>query len=247
MNLGLIGKSISHSFSKPYFEEKFLKEQRSDCSYQNFDIENLDGLMNIISEHTLSGLNVTKPYKEAVIPLLHELDETAKAINAVNCIKITYTNGIPYLKGYNTDFYGFAQSIKPFLEPIHQKALILGTGGASKAVYYALKQVGIEVYYVTRGEKKAGYYFNYTDLNEYVLKAFKLIVNCTPLGMYPNNNAKPEIPYHYITPEHLLYDVIYNPPLTEFLTEGKAQGATVINGLNMLKLQAEKAWEIWQK
>ena len=247
MTLGLIGKSISHSFSKPYFEEKFLKEQRTDCSYLNFDLENLDGLMNIISEHQLSGLNVTKPYKEAVIPFLHELDETAKAIHAVNCIKITYTNGIPYLKGYNTDYYGFAQSIKPFLEPIHQKALILGTGGASKAVHYALKQVGLDVYYVTRGEKKTEHYFNYTELNEYVLKAFKLIVNCTPLGMYPNNAAKPEIPYHYLTPEHLLYDVIYNPPLTEFLSEGKAHGATVINGLNMLKLQAEKAWEIWQK
>ncbi len=247
MKLGLIGKSISHSFSKPYFEEKFLKEQRTGATYQNFDLENLDSLMQIITEHKLSGINVTKPYKETVIPFLNELDETAKTINAVNCIKIVWNNELPYLTGYNTDYYGFAQSIKPFLEPSHQKALILGTGGASKAVHYALTQVGIDVYYVTRGEKKGGNYFHYDELNEYVLNAFKLIVNCTPLGMFPNNNARPEIPYQYITPGHLLYDVIYNPPLTEFLNAGKAQGATVINGLNMLKLQAEKAWEIWNK
>lgn len=245
MNLGLIGKSLSHSFSKSYLEEKFIKENKSDFLYSNFDLENLDTFPELILKHHLSGLNVTKPYKESIIPFLNELDVTAKEIGAVNCIKITWENNTPFLKGYNTDYYGFAQSIKPFLEPIHQKALILGTGGASKAIAYALKNVGIDVYYVTSSEKKAANYFHYSELNQYVLNAFKLIVNCTPLGMYPKTTVCPDIPFQYLTPEHLLYDLIYNPEETLFLQKGKAQGAVTINGLNMLKLQADKAWEIW--
>jgi shikimate dehydrogenase len=245
MKFGLIGKSLSHSFSKSYLEEKFIKEDKEGFQYSNFDLENLENLLKIITDNHLSGLNVTKPYKELVIPFLHELDITAKEIGAVNCIKITWNNNTPYLIGYNTDFYGFAQSIKPFLEPIHQRALILGTGGASKAIAYALKNVGVDFYYVTTGEKKAANYFNYTELNEYVLSAFKLIVNCTPLGMYPKTEACPEIPFQFITNEHLLYDLIYNPEETLFLQNGKAQQAVTINGLNMLKLQADKAWEIW--
>lgn len=245
MNLGLIGKSIAHSFSKTYFEEKFLKEQLTGYSYQNFDLENLDGLYTLIKENRLSGLNVTQPYKQAVIPFLNELDETAKAIGAVNCIKITWNKDIPYLKGYNTDYYGFAQSIKPFLEPIHQRALILGTGGAAMAVSYALKSIGVDVYFVSRGEKKGANYFHYEDLNEHVLNAFKLMVNCTPVGLYPAIDECPPIPYKFIGPEHLLYDLIYNPAQTLFLEKGKEQGAVSVNGLNMLKLQAEKGWEIW--
>ncbi|MBK6986114.1 MAG: shikimate dehydrogenase [Bacteroidetes bacterium] len=245
MNLGLIGKSLSHSFSKSYLEEKFIKENKSDFLYTNFDLENLDTFPELVLKHHLSGLNVTKPYKESVIPFLNELDVTAKEIGAVNCIKISWENDTPYLKGYNTDYYGFAQSIKPFLEPIHQKALILGTGGASKAIAYALKNVGVDFYYVTSGEKKAANYFHYSELNEYVLNAFKLIVNCTPLGMYPKTEVCPDIPFQYLTAEHLLYDLIYNPEETLFLQKGKAQGAVTINGLNMLKLQADKAWEIW--
>lgn len=245
MNLGLIGKSLSHSFSKSYLEEKFIKENKSDFLYSNFDLENLDTFPELILKHHLSGLNVTKPYKESIIPFLNELDVTAKEIGAVNCVKITWENNTPFLKGYNTDYYGFAQSIKPFLEPIHQKALILGTGGASKAIAYALKNVGIDVYYVTSSEKKAANYFHYSELNQYVLNAFKLIVNCTPLGMYPKTTVCPDIPFQYLTPEHLLYDLIYNPEETLFLQKGKAQGAVTINGLNMLKLQADKAWEIW--
>lgn len=245
MNFGLIGKSLSHSFSKSYLEEKFIKENKSDFLYTNFDLEYLDTFSELVSKHHLLGLNVTKPYKEAIIPFLNELDVTAKEIGAVNCIKITWQNDTPFLKGYNTDYYGFAQSIKPFLEPIHQRALILGTGGASKAIAYALKNVGIEVYYVTSGEKKAANYFNYSDLNEHVLKAFKLIVNCTPLGMYPKTDTCPNIPFEFLTAEHLLYDLIYNPEETLFLQKGKAKGAVTINGLNMLKLQADKAWEIW--
>jgi shikimate dehydrogenase len=245
MHFGLIGKSLSHSFSKSYLEAKFIKEGNPDFLYTNFDLDNLDNLLEIISSHRLSGLNVTKPYKETIIPLLNEVDSTAKEIGAVNCVKIKYIGNKPHLMGYNTDYYGFAQSIKPFLEPLHQKALILGTGGASKAVAYALKNVGVDYFYVTSGLKKASNYFQYQDLNEYVLKAFKLIVNCTPLGMFPLVESCPEIPYHLLTHEHLLYDLIYNPEETKFLSRGKEHGAVTINGLNMLKLQADKAWEIW--
>lgn len=245
MYFGLIGKSLSHSFSKSYLEEKFIKEGKEGFQYSNFDLENLDNFIQIITENHLSGLNVTKPYKEAVIPFLNELDVTAKEIGAVNCIKISWNNNTPFLIGYNTDYYGFAQSIKPFLEPIHQRALILGTGGASKAIAFALKNVGVDFYYVTSGEKKAANYFHYSELNEYVLNAFKLIVNCTPLGMYPKVEACPEIPFEFITSEHLLYDLIYNPEETLFLQKGKSQNAVTMNGLNMLKLQADKAWEIW--
>lgn len=245
MHFGLIGKSLSHSFSKAYLEKKFITEDKTGFQYSNFDLNNLDTLLEIISSNHLSGLNVTKPYKEAIIPYLDELDITAKEIGAVNCVKISWKNNIPFLTGYNTDYYGFAQSIKPFLEPIHQKALILGTGGASKAIAYALKNVGVDFYYVTSREKNASNYFHYSELNEYVLNAFKLIVNCTPLGMYPKVDASPEIPFQFITSEHLLYDLIYNPAETLFLHKGKEKGAITINGLNMLKLQADKAWEIW--
>ncbi len=245
MHFGLIGKSLSHSFSKPYLEEKFIKENKLDSIYSNFDLENLGTLSDIILTHHLSGLNVTKPFKESIIPFLNELDVTAREIGAVNCVKITWEDNIPFLIGYNTDYYGFAQSIKPFLEPSHQKALILGTGGASKAVNYALKKIGVDVYFVSTGDKKNTNYFKYSELNEYVLNAFKLIVNCTPLGMYPKIDACPDIPFQFITNEHLLYDVIYNPQETLYLQKGKLQGAVTINGLNMLKLQADKAWEIW--
>ena len=245
MHFGLIGKSLSHSFSKSYLEEKFIREDKEGFQYSNFDLDNLDNLLQIITDNHLSGLNVTKPYKEAVMPFLNELDIIAKEIGAVNCIKINWNNNKPYLIGYNTDYYGFAQSIKPFLEPIHQRALILGTGGASKAIAYALKNVGVDFYYVTTKEKKAANYFHYSELNEYVLNAFKLIVNCTPLGMYPKIEVFPEVPFEFITSDHLLYDLIYNPEETLFLQKGKAKNAVTINGLNMLKLQADKAWEIW--
>lgn len=246
MNLGLIGKSISHSFSKSYFEEKFKNESISGFSYTNFDLENLDSLLQIVDDRKLSGLNVTKPYKEEVIPYLDELDFTAQEIGAVNCIKIFQKDSKPYLIGYNTDYYGFAQSIKPFLEPIHQRALILGTGGASKAVNFALKNIGVDVYFVTTGEKKSSNFFHYSELNEHVMNAFKLIVNGTPLGLFPKVNECPAIPYEHISPQHLLYDLIYNPEETLFLKNGKEKRATTINGLSMLKLQADKAWEIWR-
>jgi shikimate dehydrogenase len=245
MNFGLIGKSVSHSFSKSYLEKKFVLENKLNFNYTNFDLSNLDNLIEIIKENNLSGLNVTKPYKELIIPFLDEIDETAKSIGAVNCVKITRHNEKPFLEGFNTDYYGFAQSIKPFLEPIHQKALILGTGGASKAIAFALKNIGVDYYFVTSGEKKATNYFHYSELNEYVFNSFKLIVNCTPLGMYPNNETFPDIPYQFLTTDHLLYDLIYNPEESVFLLNGREHGSITVNGLNMLKLQADKAWEIW--
>ena len=245
MKLGLLGKSLSHSFSKKYFEEKFKKENIQ-ATFKNFELSTVSEFHDVVNQNPdLLGLSVTVPYKEQIIQYLDNLSPEAKEIGAVNCIKITWKNNTPYLVGYNTDFYGFAQSIKPFLEPIHQRALILGTGGASKAIAYALKNVDVDFYYVTSGEKKAANYFHYSELNEYVLNAFKLIVNCTPLGMYPKTDACPDIPFEFITPEHLLYDLIYNPEETLFLQNGKAKGAVTINGLNVLKLQADKAWEIW--
>ncbi len=245
MNFGLIGKSISHSFSKTYFEQKFLVGGYHEFRYFNFDVENLHSLKEIIVQHSLSGLNITKPYKYEVINYLDEIDPIAEIIGAVNCIKVIYKKEVPYLIGYNTDCYGFSQSIKPFLEPMHQKALILGTGGAAKAVAHALKNIGVEIYYVTRAEKRGPNYFNYHELNSFVLNSFKLIVNCTPLGLYPNVNECPDLPFEFVTKDHLLYDLIYNPTQTLFLEKGKQKNATIINGLNMLKLQADKAWEIW--
>lgn len=177
---------------------------------------------------------------------MDEIKDAAKDIQAVNCVQVDWiSSGQFKLIGYNTDYYGFAQSIKPFLDVNHQRALILGTGGASKAVAYALKQIGVEVFYVTTKEKKAANYFLYDELNELVLQSFKLVVNTTPLGTSPNVSECPNIPYQYITPQHLLYDLIYNPSETLFLQKGKEKGAITVNGLNMLKLQAEKAWEIW--
>lgn len=245
MNVGLIGKGISHSFSKSYFENTIFKDLTSSNSYSNFDLNDISEFPNVIKNNSLAGLNVTKPYKESVIQFLDELDDIAKSIGAVNCIKISTRNSKLFLKGFNTDYFGFSQSIKPFLEPIHSKALILGTGGASKAVEYALKNIGVETYFVTSSEKKSSNQFHYSELNEHFMNAFKLIINCTPLGLYPKIEECPNIPYEFISSEHLLYDLIYNPEETLFLKKGKEKGAVTINGLNMLKLQADKAWEIW--
>lgn len=248
---GLIGYPLSHSFSKKYFSEKFEKQKLLDHEYHLFPIETIDEFPALIKKHTtLKGLNVTIPYKESIIPYLDELDETAKEIGAVNCIRIINDSGVKKLKGYNTDAFGFRQSIKPFLETHHERALILGTGGASKAVHYVLKSIGIDCYFVTRtkiidNQLLTKNEFSYEELNEYVLSAFKLIVNTTPVGMYPNTGDAPAIPYEFITPSHLLYDLVYNPEETEFLKRGKKMGASAINGLSMLHQQAEEAWRIW--
>lgn len=260
---GLIGFPLSHSFSKKYFSEKFVKENSNDCEYNLYPIEDINQLPQLITDNpSLCGLNVTIPYKESVIPYLDELDETAKAVGAVNCIKIVTPKSkiqnpkSQILIGYNTDVFGFRQSIKPFLEIQHERALILGTGGASKAVAYVLKEIGIECFFVSRSKEQdkriknqdsGAKTFLYEELTDYIISAFKLIVNTTPVGTYPNINVAPEIPYQSLLPSHLLYDLVYNPTETEFLKRGKLQGASTVNGLSMLHQQAEEAWRIWNK
>lgn len=243
MQLGLIGKKLGHSFSKKYFEDKFNKLNLANCSYSNFELEAIELFPEFLkTNNCLNGLNVTVPYKESVIPYLNELSEEAGQIGAVNCIKIV--NG--KTKGYNTDSYGFRMSIKPFLEPKHSRALILGTGGSSKAVAYALKQIGVQYYFVTSssGKKQTNTFF-YSELNPVILSQFLMIINCTPIGMFPNVNDFPAIPYDCITGNHLVYDLIYNPEQTLFLSKCREKGAITINGYSMLQLQAEKSWEIW--
>lgn len=242
INFGLIGKSLNHSFSKTYFEKKFENLGLKNYNYNLIEINSLDDFKNKISLfENLKGLNVTIPYKEAIIPFLDELNETAKEIGAVNCIKIIDNR----LIGYNTDVYGFAQSIKPFLDTNHQRALILGNGGAAKAVEYALKKIGIEVYFVSSKIKKTTNTFFYNEINELVFNAFHLIINTSPLGMHPKENESPNLPYHLFTANHLAFDLIYNPEQTLFLEQAKKHGALTINGLSMLQLQAEKSWDIW--
>ncbi len=238
---GLIGKHIDYSFSKSYFTKKFENKGLSH-SYQNFDINAIDEFPKIItSTKNLKGLNVTIPYKEAIIPYLDQLDEIAQKIGAVNTIKLTEEKK---LIGYNTDCYGFKKSIVPYLKSNHKNALILGTGGASKAIAYALKQLGIKFNYVSRTSfNKADY--TYDMLSEDIITEHQIIINCTPLGTHPNVNDCPEIPYDTISKTHILFDLIYNPQETKFLSFGKQKGATICNGLNMLELQAEKAWKIW--
>ena len=239
---GLIGKNIDYSFSKVYFTNKFESEDLPH-TYQNFDINSINSFSDIIkATKNLKGLNVTIPYKEAVIPYLDELDQKAENIGAINTIKITKKGK---LIGYNTDYYGFKKSIEPYLYSNHNKALILGTGGASKAIAYALKKLDIEYNYVSRTSSDIAKY-TYQSLTEKIIENHPIIINCTPLGTYPDTNVCPPIPYDAITNEHLLYDLIYNPEETKFLTIGKIKGAKTCNGLEMLKLQAEKAWKIWQ-
>ena len=239
---GLIGKTLSHSFSKKYFEEKF-KRENINAVYENFELNDISQVEGLFSIHSnLCGLNVTIPYKEQIIPYLDEVDEQAQKIGAVNTIYIDKETG--KMKGYNTDVYGFKQSLKPFLENQHQRALILGTGGASKAVAYVLNELGITTAFVSRTPQLENQ-LSYDELNENILASFLLIVNTTPLGTFPNVDEKPTINYDAITPNHLLYDLVYNPVETAFLKEGKKRGALTINGEQMLQLQAEKAWEIW--
>lgn len=239
--LGLVGKDISYSFSAAYFTEKFKKENLP-FTYQNFDLQDISELEEILkNDKSISGLNVTIPYKEQVIPLLHSLNKKAKKIGAVNTITISSKGK---LKGYNTDYYGFKKSIQPLLKSHHKKALILGTGGASKAIVYALKKLRIKHDYVSR-TSKAGVTFLYSDLTEKIINDYTIIINCTPIGTFPNVNECPNIPYEGITDKHILYDLIYNPERTKFLRCGQLKGATICNGMKMLELQAKKAWKIW--
>jgi shikimate dehydrogenase len=239
---GLVGNNIGYSFSKKYFADKFEQLKLSNFKYYNFDIPEIEEFPFILyqKKDEFRGLNVTIPYKEAVIKYLDELKGAAKEIGAVNTIKVTNDN---LLIGYNTDVYGFEESIKPLLKPHHKKALILGTGGASKAIAWVLKKLNIEYKYVSRKVQENA--FLYSVLNENILKEYTLIINCSPIGTYPAIANAPNIPYQFIGKQHLLYDLIYNPKETQFLSEGKKRGATIKNGLEMLELQAEKSWEIW--
>jgi shikimate dehydrogenase len=239
-SFGLIGKNISYSFSKAYFNAKFTSLNLKDHSYENFDLVHIEEFPALINNHkTLKGLNVTIPYKEAIIPYLNSLSKKATLVGAVNTIKFT-KNG---LKGYNTDVYGFKKSIQPFIKESHKKALILGTGGASKAVAFVLNELGISYKYVSRNP--SGNQIDYKGLNREIIGSHTLLINCTPLGTFPDIEARPNIPYEFITSDHFLFDLIYNPEKTAFLLSGERKGATICNGLKMLELQAEKAWQIW--
>ena len=238
---GLLGKNISYSFSKGYFKEKFKKKKLKNYKYVNFDIDNINDFKNCIKDKNIKGLNVTIPYKEAIIPFLDKLDATAKKIGAVNTVKIT-KKGI--LKGYNSDVVGFENSIKPLLKKHHKNALILGTGGASKAIAFAFKRNGIGYKFVSRNPTNKNQ-IAYNLLSEDIISKYNIIVNCTPLGTFPDTQNYPKIPYHFLSNKHLLYDLIYNPEITVFLEKGKKQGTIIKNGLEMLQLQAEESWRIW--
>lgn len=242
---GLIGFPLSHSFSASYFAKKFACEGIQNTSYSNYPIENIDLLPALIHENDeLLGLNVTIPYKTQVIPFLHKLSESAQEIGAVNTIKIIRKNNQFELHGFNTDEFGFKESLQPHLKYFHKKALILGTGGASKAVEYVLKSLNINYLLVSR-TPKTNKEIAYSDLNDLLIHDHKIIINTSPVGMYPNIYQHPELPYMAVTDEHLFYDLIYNPAETSFMHQGALKGAKTINGLQMLHLQAEKAWEIW--
>ncbi|MFY7742553.1 MAG: shikimate dehydrogenase family protein [Flavobacterium sp.] len=240
---GLIGKNISYSFSKKYFTDKFEKEGLLNCSYENFDLQIITQFPGIIRNNpSLKGLNVTIPYKEKIIPYLDQLNKKAAKIGAVNCIKITKKGK---RKGYNTDYYGFKKSLQPLLQAHHKKALILGTGGASKAVAYALEELGILYTFVSRSKKENA--LDYKYINATTFDNFQIIINCTPLGTFPNIDECPPIPYDFFTEDHIAFDLIYNPEETTFLKKAKAKNAQIKNGYEMLVFQAEKGWKIWNK
>ncbi len=241
---GLLGKNISYSFSQQYFSKKFESLGLKNHEYQNFDLATIESFADIVSKTDgLTGMNVTIPYKEVILTYLDEIDDEALKIGAVNTIKIL-ENG--KLKGYNTDVYGFEESLLPLLKKHHKKALILGTGGASKAVKYVLEKNSIGHLFVSRFPKNENE-ISYDNLTKSKLDEHSILVNCTPLGTHPAVEAFPNIPYKYLNTKHLLFDLIYNPPCTIFLKKGIEKGAKVANGLKMLELQAEKSWEIWNQ
>ena len=236
---GLIGKNIEYSFSKKYFSEKFKKENL-DCTYSNFDIENISQIESILQKNWISGYNVTIPYKQDIIKFLDEIDEVAKAIGAVNTIKKIDNKNI----GFNTDSIGFEKSLIPLIENKKlDSALILGAGGAAKAVKYVLKKLKINYSTVSRKEGKSE--FIYENLNDVIINRFKMIINCSPVGTFPNINKCPNIPYKHLTKEHVLYDLVYNPIESLFLRRGRELGCKTKNGLEMLEIQANESWRIW--
>ena len=238
---GLIGKTLGHSFSEAFFKDYF-EQNNIEAKYSNFELKEIEEIHTIFNQN-LSGLNVTFPYKESVIPFLDRLDDSAAQIGAVNVI--AFENGEKV--GYNTDAYGFAQSIKPFLTFEHERALIFGTGGASKAVAQVFKQIGLDVFYISRNGKEANGVFRYEDVNNHMLRSCRVLVNCTPVGTFPDVNACLELPFEHLTPAHLVIDLVYNPAETELMKRAKKNGAAVMNGLSMLQHQALKSYEIWTR
>ena len=233
---GIIGNPLGHSFSKGFFTEKFAREG-IDAVYLNFQIPEINDLLNVLKENPeLRGINVTLPYKTEVIPFLDDLSDEAREIGAVNVVQIR--NG--HLKGFNSDIIGFTRSIQPLLKPHHRKALILGTGGASRAIRVGLTRLGLEWKYVSRTPREG-------DLTPETFKEYEVIVNCSPVGMYPKVDECPAIPYEFLTSDNLLYDLVYNPETTLFMKKGALQGAVVKNGLEMLHLQAIASWEFWNE
>jgi len=240
---GLVGKNISYSFSKRYFTEKFSSAPFNDCSYENFDISTIEEFPSLLKKNPdLKGLNITIPYKVAIIPYLDSLSKKASIIGAVNVIRFTKKGK---LKGYNSDWYGFKKSLQPLLKEHHKKALILGTGGASKAVAFALEQMDIYCAFASREASEKT--IDYNLINATTFDNFQIIINCTPLGTSPNVKECPPIPYEFFTNKHIAFDLVYNPEVSEFLKRAKKKGATIKNGREMLELQAEKAWKIWNK
>ena len=241
---GIIGQPLSHSFSKDYFTIKFRMEE-IDAKFQLFPIQDVTEIKDLIKEHPeLKGLSVTKPYKKAVMPFLDEIDEEASEIGSVNVIRISRNGSAPFLKGYNTDAPGFENALVEFLPDMNYKALVLGNGGAAQAIKYALAKLGIDFKIVSRNQQNGT--IAYDQLDEKIISERNLIINCTPLGMFPNENEDPALPYQFIGDEHCLYDLIYNPEETQFLKNGYEQGAAIENGLKMFYGQADSAWRVYR-
>ncbi len=241
---GLIGNPLTHSFSQKYFTEKFRKEIIPDCSYVNFEIKNPGKeIAQLKNNPLLSGLNVTIPYKSQIISFLDEVSENCEEINACNCIKVIDGKWI----GFNTDITGFEKSFVPQLQPHQRRALILGTGGSSKAVAFVLKKLGIEFLFITSKKEISSRVIHYDDISAPLLQQFTMIINTTPVGMYPNAEEYPKIPYEHISSKHYFFDLIYNPSKTLFLSKAEEMGAIIKNGHEMLLLQAEESWKIWVK
>jgi len=238
---GLIGKKISYSFSKNYFTNKFKKSNLdSNYTYENLDLDDINQFKNIIKQKKFNGFNVTIPYKEKIIKFLDKLDSDAEKIGAVNTIKVCSNN---QLKGYNTDYIGFIKSISPILNKTHKKAILLGSGGASKSIIFGLDKLNISSIVVSRSKEKGN--IIYEELNNEIINASQIIINCSPVGTFPKINECPKIPYKYINSKHICYDLIYNPLESKFLKESKKNNATILNGMEMLKIQAEESWKIW--
>lgn len=237
----MVGHPLTHSFSKQYFENKFKEDGLVDVFFELFDIENIDKIKNIISNKSVKGFAITIPYKQQIIPYLHSFAEVVEQIGACNCVKIIDNK----LIGFNTDVIGFEQSLLKDLKSFHTKALVLGNGGAAAAIKFVLGRLNIEFKTVSRQKNKA--YFEYEELDESIIQSHKLIINTTPLGTYPNTESYSNIPYQYLTKEHYLFDLVYNPSLTTFMSKGLQQNAFVKNGYEMLVIQAEENWNIWNK